>query len=547
MNIEQGTILVLGGAGLVGQAVVRRLLDFKPRRIVLVSLREAEVRDAAASFEKCSGDTLIETEWGNVFFPSELAQLDQGSVLADPAHRGALVAGLLDDLDEDVLERSFLYQLLRRYNPDAVVDCINTATALAYQDVLQSARELLHAARHGAVTTELAEKHVLTLTMPQLIRHVQIALAAMRSTETKAYVKIGTSGTGGMGLNIPYTHSEERPSRTLLTKSAVAGAHSLLLFLIGRTPGAPATIEIKPTATIGWREIAFGPIRKGGKGIARFDCPEPLPVNEAFGTGCAGWVDSGKAIESVHIDVGENGVFSREEFETVTALGSMELITPEEVAEYVVMELEGRPTGRNIVAALDSATAGPTYRAAILRASALERLQRLEARHGVRSVAFEMLGPPRLTKILYEAYILSRLRKTVRELAVADPEELSREASELLAADADLRSLPISVGLPILLQDRKVYRAEKVIVLPVEGDVERAAARGWVDVSVASCEIWVHRARRVAQQAGERGARAPASGSDVEWGAMEIGDPVSPSRFASWVFQHEDGAERIKR
>jgi hypothetical protein len=37
---------------------------------------------------------------------------------------------------------------------------------------------------------------------------------------TGAYVKIGTSGTGGMGLNIPYTHSEEKPSRVLLSKSA---------------------------------------------------------------------------------------------------------------------------------------------------------------------------------------------------------------------------------------------------------------------------------------------------------------------------------------
>src|SRR3989454_9108675 len=73
---------------------------------------------------------------------------------------------------------------------------------------------------------------------------------ALKRAGTRAYVKIGTSGTGGMGFNIPYTHSEERPSRTLLTKSAVAGAHSLLLFLLGRTPGAPVTVEIKPTATI---------------------------------------------------------------------------------------------------------------------------------------------------------------------------------------------------------------------------------------------------------------------------------------------------------
>ena len=59
--------------------------------------------------------------------------------------------------------------------------------------------------------------------------------------------------------------------------------------------------------------------------------------------------DLGRPLESVFINVGENGVFARQEFQTVTALGQMEFITPEEVADYVVMELEGRPTGRDIV------------------------------------------------------------------------------------------------------------------------------------------------------------------------------------------------------
>src|SRR5213076_2518379 len=51
-------------------------------------------------------------------------------------------------------------------------------------------------------------------------------------------------------------------------------------------------------------------------------------------------------LEGVYIDVGENGLFSSDEFETVSALGQMEFITPEEVAEYAVLELEARPTGR---------------------------------------------------------------------------------------------------------------------------------------------------------------------------------------------------------
>src|SRR2546422_8328618 len=98
---------------------------------------------------------------------------------------------------------------------DAVVDSINTATACAYQDVVKSAQELLALAGAGTLDRAAVEQHVLLLTTPQLIRHVQILVEALRRAETKAYVKVGTSGTGGMGFNIPYTHSEERPSRKI--------------------------------------------------------------------------------------------------------------------------------------------------------------------------------------------------------------------------------------------------------------------------------------------------------------------------------------------
>jgi len=446
-----------------------------------------------------------------------------------------------------VLERSFLFQLFGRYRPDAVVDCINTATAFAYQDMFQSARELLALARNGAPAREDVERHVLTLTMPQLIRHVQIVTEAMRMAQTRAYVKIGTSGTGGMGFNIPYTHSEERPSRMLLTKSAVAGAHSLMLFLMSRTPGLPGTIEIKPTATIGWRKIGYGPIHRNGKPIPRVDCPEPLPLSRALSDEAGGWRDLGDVLESVYIDVGENGLFARDEFETVTSLGSMELVTPEEIAEYAVMELKGRPTGRDVVAALDASSAGPTYRAGILRQYALERLAALEATHGVRSVGFEMLGPPRLTKNLYESFICSQLHASVRSLACTSPEALAAAASGLIARDAALRSQIISVGLPIVVEGNQVYRGETVIVRPDAGNVEAAIPRGWIDLRASHCGMWVARAQRVLELAAGRTDGQPGSGSDQDWLAMEPDDPIVPSRFAAWIFRYEDEGERIKR
>ena len=111
-------------------------------------------------------------------------------------------------------------------------------------------------------------------------------------------------------------------------------------------------------------------------------------------------------LESVFIDTGENGIFSLEEFSAVTSCGQMEFVTPEEIAGYLVYEIEGGNTGRDVVAALDGAVLGPTYRAALLRRWAIERMSELERRHGVQSVAFEMLGPPRISKLLFEAHLL---------------------------------------------------------------------------------------------------------------------------------------------
>jgi hypothetical protein len=545
MELQGKTILLLGGSGLVGRAVTRRLLEHQPAKIVLVALYEAEVREASVQLSREAGDTSIETAWGDVFLPTDAARMDRQSMLANDRLRELVINDLLGDLTEEVLHRSLLFQLFQRYKPDAVVDCINTATAVAYRDVFHSARDLLEAAHTGTVTAQQVEEHVLTLTMPQLIRHVQVIGEAMRISGTEAYVKIGTSGTGGMGLNIPYTHSEEKPSRTLLSKSAVAGAQTLLLFLVARTPGAPATVEIKPTTAIAWREIGYGTIARQTRSIECYDCPEPLPIDTAFTPGATGWSSLGKPLKSVYIDAGENGLFSRDEFETLTALGQMEFITPEEVADYVIMELQGRPTGRDVIAALDSATSGPTYRAGILRAAAIERLRALEAKHELRSVGFEMLGPPRLTKLLYEGHILSQLRETIQELADSDGVDLSRAAIQLVERDDGLRSMMVSVGIPVILPEERVYRAEKVAVPYTSGsDLERIVFRGWVDLRPDNCETWVQRAVRIVEQ--ER-SRREGSGSNHDWGAISSNDAISPSRLAAWIFRVEDDGERIKR
>lgn len=550
MDIKDSTILVMGGAGLVGLAVARRLLEYEPERLVLASLtrREAEGAVAELAEEGRIGATQVEAAWGDLFVPDAVREERRATVMGDAAMRRSLVDDLYGELTDDVFQRSSLGRLLLDVAPTVIVDCINTAGVLAYQNAFASAAELRERASEGGADEEAVERHLSTLYMPQLIRHSQIALEGMRRARTRMFVKVGTAGTGGMGLNIPFTHSEERPSRVLLAKAGLAGAQTLLLYLMARTPGAPAVKEVKPTAAISWKSIGFGPIKKGSRPLLRSDSTGATSVTDAFGPASEeSFLALEEPLEGVYLDAGENGVFSLPEFETLTALGLMEFVTPEEIAQNVLREIQAHPTGRDVVAALDAATMGPTYRAGVLRSAALERMESMESELGVHAVAYEMLGPPRLSKLLFEAAILGRLYGTLVAGSNLEPEDASKRAWCLVEEDADLRQRILSIGLPILLPDGAALLRGSFVKVPPEGDGldERAVNGGWVDLRTVNWTRWQRRLEDVTESIRTRPGLEAGSQADFEFGDGR-GD-IRPGRLAAWVFRYEDAGERIKR
>lgn len=550
MDIKDSTILVMGGAGLVGLAVARLMLEHEPNRLVLASLtrREAEGAVAELTAEGRVGRTKVEAAYGDLFVPDAFREERRAAVMDDAEMRRSLVDDLYGELTDEVFQRSSLGRLLLDVAPTVIVDCINTAGVLAYQNAFASAAELRAKASEGGADSEAVERHLSTLYMPQLIRHTQIALEGMRRAGTRMFVKVGTAGTGGMGLNIPFTHSEERPSRVLLAKASLAGAQTLLLYLMARTPGAPAVKEVKPTAAISWKSIGFGPIKRGSRPLLRSDATEATSISAAFGAASEeAYLTLEEPLEGVYLDAGENGVFSLPEFETLTALGLMEFVTPEEIAQNVLREIQGHPTGRDVVAALDASTMGPTYRAGVLRSAALERMESMEAEMGVQAVAYEMLGPPRLSKLLFEAAILGRLYGTLEAGAALDANDAAIRAQSLLEGDEDLRQRILSIGLPILLPDGdSVLRGALVKVPPAgTGLDEMAVNGGWVDLRVENWTRWKTRLEEVAHTIRTRPGLDQGSQADFEFGDGR-GD-IRPGRLAAWVFRYEDEGERIKR
>ncbi|MER3546038.1 MAG: short-chain dehydrogenase [Chloroflexota bacterium] len=558
MDIEGKHVLVLGGFGLVGSAVCRALLAERPARLVVASLLQAEAEAAVERLrrELIPAPVEIIPLWGNIFVRAEYKDMPRSTLMADPRIRSRLLADVFQELNEDIYAASFLAQAIEGRAPglgghpaDIIVDCINTATVLAYQNIYDAASHLLALAREerrGGVNWAFELEGMLSvIPTPQLVRHIQILYEAMKRAGIGAYIKVGTTGTGGMGLNIPYSHGERKPSRVLLTKSAMAGAHTLLLFLLARTPDAPPIVkEIKPAAAIAWKEIAYGPIRRGGQPIPLYDCPPEAayPLEQALsGKGSFGQPTE-DVLESVYIDTGENGLFSVGEFTALSTLGQMEFVTPEEIARVVVAEIKGGSTGFDVIAALDSAAMGPTYRAAFLRSAALTRLHQLEAQHGVESIAFEMLGPPRLSKLLFEAALIKRACGSIGAALDQTPESLAQALLSQVSASPDLRTQAISIGIPILLPDgRRMLR----------GPVMKAHTpeEGWIDLRPENMARWQARLSAIRAEIAQTLSSDTSSRLDrifADSRAWQANDTFDIGEVVAWIFIHEDAGRRGK-
>jgi hypothetical protein len=257
-------------------------------------------------------------------------------------------------------------------------------------------------------------------------------------------------------------------------------------------------------------------------------------------------------LESVFIDTGENGLFSVAEFAAITALGQMECVTPEEIASLAGREIRGHTTGRDVVAALDGAVLGPSYRAGVLRSHALAEARALAEAKAVPSIAFEILGPPRLSKLLYEAELLRLAFGSLEAVAAAEPARIAAAMLEAVEAHPAVRRAAISVGIPILLPDgagllcasrpSRQHRWEQGQWQADAETLDRFCESEWIDLRPANAARW--RARAVAILA-EMAADAASGISSSQLDRRFQADRLDVGEAAAWVFVNEEGGRRV--
>jgi hypothetical protein len=575
MEFTGKKVMVLGGAGLVGRPICKMAAEENISELVICSLFEHESADFARDMQSQFPGLKINRFWGNIFVRHDLKDIPLADILADPAKRRTMIGDIMEPLNRDILSASAIFRLLDKYKPDIVIDSINTATGIAYQNIYAVSREVVNMfdKRDGRSLDDIqaaVERLLCTQYTPQLIRHVQIFLQSMVAHKTKFYLKIGTCGTGGMGLNIPYTHSEDKPSQMLLSKSAVAGGHSLLMFLMARTPGGPIIKELKPAAAIAWKKVAIGPVKKKGRDVLLEDVGPNDAVRLAGVLGKRQekeprYLQEGgrpKTLVAPYIDTGENGLFSLGEFEALTDEGQMEFITPEEIAQCAVWEIKGMNTGHDIVAALDNSTMAPTYRAGYMRAGALAELRKVIKDTGIESVAFEQLGPPRLSKLLYEAHLLKLCYGMFEKVIGTKADQIVKTLEAKLLGDAELRSRIISIGIPILLSDGNQILRGSHMAIPADvpgqphatfevtpDRVDKWAHDGWVDLRRENIAGWQARLKKIKASVdamGEDDTSSFETKGRHYWQDENGGYPIAISKLVSYIFIHEEEGIRMK-
>ena len=250
----------------------------------------------------------------------------------------------------NILDFDNLKKVIDDSAPDIVVNCLNLATIFSRgsTDQLQ----------------DLINFHIGLYKI--LLSHKKIH-----------YIQVGTTGTGGMGINVPFSHGEDLSKLPLFFKASFAGACTSLLTLLSRSFGENEidhrVSEVKP-------------------GLAIFqDDYKKQDIN-----GCV----------LVATDGGENGNYTYNELAILTAF--MGFTTAQKIAEKVFSIIgeemkEKRSSSYDVIEALNQAIVSQDEEDLEIRDALLEKMASDSGDESI--IATGNLGPPSLTRDLILASI----------------------------------------------------------------------------------------------------------------------------------------------
>ena len=252
-------------------------------------------------------------------------------------------------VEADILVPGFLDKLVQKEEPSIILNTVNLAT--------------IFSGNEGEGYNSLISFYT---RLYEVLSHVSTPLH---------YVQAGTTGSGGLGFNIPFTHGENLEHRPIIHKAAFSGITSQLLVMLSRSfpEGNIRVSELKP-------------------GLAIFD--DTFHQSKIAGATC------------VTLDGGESGHYTYNE---VALLMKMMGFT---TASMVVEKIMGIITsekgfshsnGYDLTAAMNRAIVSEGRSDSAKRKKILDEMKKRQGKYNV--IATGNLGPRSITASLLQAYM----------------------------------------------------------------------------------------------------------------------------------------------
>ncbi len=488
-NGEKSTLII--GAGLVGGAVLREIVQGWAHRhrkqgdcdfgdqpstapcldtdlIHITATREATlIRQLEKTRLFLSGEDGVSLE--------QEGELNLGVRCGD--HLLRIEAATLDILprglgfstanDDSFRRQSSLYVFLAEKRPKTLIIGAGLASIVAYVKALEQIQNL-------------ALSWIL-ITLKRAVDEFGIETVAI----------LGTTGLGGQGTNLVWTHQSSQEMDVNLTSKVVAayGILGVLDRIRWDTDSVARWILLAPGSLLGYDGLDFGP-------VPYLRVPEGLPAKVAEIIG-----DSGRKIplyqpakidlralsdglipwsrqrlnetflEGAKILCGETWVLSPLQFACLSHAFQMGFNSDVYIARILLDELVGKTTGYNQIPIGAGKVVEPSAQGQNERNLALARLFELERKNGRRSPAvYPALGSPRAQKEIAQIDLLYRYltdthgKATLQQIGICDPQVLAGELWAYLQKHPRLLA-EITAVIPVISPEGHIYAGPHVMFL----------------------------------------------------------------------------------
>ena len=485
------TILVLG-VGQIGKAITKRILEHKPDRIILHNLTKKESDYCCLYFSKICKNIEFIPSYGDIFLPFGFNKLT--TIEEQLQNKYELLNFFYSDLSPEILKKSTLYNLVQKWKPYLIIDAINSGTVLGnhYKPELI----LSKVSNEATVDVDTSTEILLNDFVPKAINFVYSLKLVMEDFEIKKYLKVSTTGLGGMGMNMPYTHGDTPKaslSFALMGKISAAGVLHQLLWNLSHTTHYNISLLI-PSTFVGYDSTKFEPIETDMGLIKKIDNPKKIKIKDGDTLTYSKGI-SDEYLEFPVVRAGENHVYSLYELSVLTAVGQMEAITKEEVANAAMEDICGK-ANRNMLNYMDSGMLTSTFAGKVMVEKIKSEIKLLMQKNNSTSIATGNLGVT-VAKRLYELHIIKQVCKTVESLKNIDIKKLCDLVTRNIENNKDLIIEILSLGLPIVMEDNNMFIGEyslfpdKGCNLTITKDrLEKWIQVGWVDLRVENILFW---------------------------------------------------------